>query len=292
MTESKIRDGRRTRRGAALAGLIGVLAVLGPASVRADGTPWDKDHHWVSARAGVAKSGATLAPGGNMGFGVGYTWMLGNNLGWSATAGYDVLGKYGAAAEIELPVTTDFARHFSMGHAAKLYTGLGWGVIYHKTYRTGADEAQLLVATALAVGDDRAIGAARDAIGDERLGAVLPFLQAPVLEAETRRQMKTTGLDIDELRAATARALGIEEPKLEQIRRVTWGSLVTAALLAIGGYFLVSGLAGLGLDQILEELERASSGWIVVGLALVTGVWNDFVSWVRDVFVSDARLPI
>jgi cytochrome c-type biogenesis protein len=31
---------------------------------------------------------------------------------------------------------------------------------------------------------------------------------------------------------------------------------------------------------------------IVVGTALVTGVWNDFVSWVRDAFVSDVTLPI
>ena len=31
---------------------------------------------------------------------------------------------------------------------------------------------------------------------------------------------------------------------------------------------------------------------IVVGIALVTGVWDDFVSWVRDAFVSDVRLPI
>ena len=31
---------------------------------------------------------------------------------------------------------------------------------------------------------------------------------------------------------------------------------------------------------------------IVVGLALVTGLWADFVSWVRDAFVSDARLPL
>jgi cytochrome c-type biogenesis protein len=31
---------------------------------------------------------------------------------------------------------------------------------------------------------------------------------------------------------------------------------------------------------------------IVVGLALVTGVWNDFISWLRDAFVSDVRLPI
>ena len=31
---------------------------------------------------------------------------------------------------------------------------------------------------------------------------------------------------------------------------------------------------------------------IVVGVALVTGLWNDFVSWVRDAFVSDVRLPM
>jgi len=25
---------------------------------------------------------------------------------------------------------------------------------------------------------------------------------------------------------------------------------------------------------------------------LVTGLWGDFVAWVRDAFVSDVRLPI
>jgi cytochrome c-type biogenesis protein len=31
---------------------------------------------------------------------------------------------------------------------------------------------------------------------------------------------------------------------------------------------------------------------ILVGLALVTGLWAEFVSWVRDAFVSDVRLPL
>ena len=31
---------------------------------------------------------------------------------------------------------------------------------------------------------------------------------------------------------------------------------------------------------------------IAVGVALVTGLWNDFVSLVRDGLVSDVRLPI
>ena len=31
---------------------------------------------------------------------------------------------------------------------------------------------------------------------------------------------------------------------------------------------------------------------IVVGIALLTGMWNHLISWVRDAFVSDVRLPI
>jgi cytochrome c-type biogenesis protein len=31
---------------------------------------------------------------------------------------------------------------------------------------------------------------------------------------------------------------------------------------------------------------------IAVGVALVTGLWTEFVSWVRDALVSDVRLPI
>jgi cytochrome c-type biogenesis protein len=31
---------------------------------------------------------------------------------------------------------------------------------------------------------------------------------------------------------------------------------------------------------------------ILVGVALFTGVWNEFVSWVRDAFVTNTRLPL
>ena len=31
---------------------------------------------------------------------------------------------------------------------------------------------------------------------------------------------------------------------------------------------------------------------ILVGLALVSGLWNEFITWVRDAFISDVRLPI
>jgi len=62
-------------------------------------------------------------------------------------------------------------------------------------------------------------------------------------------------------------------------------------LLAFGSARAVQGLAW------LREHARAIQIFggvllIAVGVALVTGLWGDFVSWVRDAFVSDVTLPI
>ena len=53
-------------------------------------------------------------------------------------------------------------------------------------------------------------------------------------------------------------------------------------------------MAGLGwLRRHTRTLQIAGGVlMILVGAALVTGLWNEFVSWVRDAFVSDVRLPI
>lgn len=89
-------------------------------------------------------------------------------------------------------------------------------------------------------------------------------------------------------------------------------SATDGASVARGVALVIAYCLGLGVPFVLLAL---GSGWavnafgwlrrhtraiqvfggvllIAVGLALVTGVWNDFVSWVRDAFVSDVRLPI
>jgi cytochrome c-type biogenesis protein len=76
--------------------------------------------------------------------------------------------------------------------------------------------------------------------------------------------------------------------------------LVIAYCLGLGIPFVLlafgSAAAVAGLDW-LRRHTRALQIFggvllIAVGLALVSGVWNDFVSWLRDAFVSDVRLPI
>lgn len=89
-------------------------------------------------------------------------------------------------------------------------------------------------------------------------------------------------------------------------------SATDGADVARGVVLVLAYCLGLGIPFILLAL---GSGWavngfgwlrrhtraiqvfgglllIAVGLALLTGVWNDFISWVRDSLVSDTRLPI
>ena len=77
-------------------------------------------------------------------------------------------------------------------------------------------------------------------------------------------------------------------------------ALVVAYCLGLGVPFLLLALGSgwaVGAFDWLRRHTRTIQVFggvllVAVGIALVTGVWNDFVSWVRDSFVSDVRLPI
>lgn len=91
------------------------------------------------------------------------------------------------------------------------------------------------------------------------------------------------------------------------VASATDGSAVARGVVLVVAYCL-----GLGIPFLLLAFGSARAvrglGWlrrhtraiqifggvllILVGLALVTGLWADFISWVRDAFVSDVRLPI
>ncbi|HXL61569.1 MAG TPA: cytochrome c biogenesis CcdA family protein [Mycobacterium sp.] len=77
-------------------------------------------------------------------------------------------------------------------------------------------------------------------------------------------------------------------------------ALVIAYCMGLGIPFVLLAFGSARAVQGLGWLRRHTRGiqifggvlLILVGAALVTGLWNDFVSWVRDAFVSDVTLPI
>jgi cytochrome c-type biogenesis protein len=93
---------------------------------------------------------------------------------------------------------------------------------------------------------------------------------------------------------------------------ITVASATEGANVARGIALVIAYCLGLGIPFVLLAFGSARAvgglGWlrrhtraiqifggallIAVGALLVTGVWNDFVSWLRDAFVSDVRLPI
>ena len=93
---------------------------------------------------------------------------------------------------------------------------------------------------------------------------------------------------------------------------ITVASATQGANVARGIVLVIAYCLGLGIPFVLLAFGSARAvtgfGWlrrhgraiqifggallIVVGAAQVSGVWNEFVSWLRDAFVSDVRLPI
>ena len=131
-----------------------------------------------------------------------------------------------------------------------------------------ADRAGVLVATALAVGPQRAASAALAALGGEALTQVLPLLQPAAFERPTRHAVAEQDWDLGDLRTACADAAGAELPKLAQLRRVSLRSIGVVVLIGLVAYAIISSLANVGLANLIDEFAAADFGWLAGALAL------------------------
>ena len=132
--------------------------------------------------------------------------------------------------------------------------------------------ADVHATTAIAVGTERAIAVASRELGADHLTGLLAYLQTAALTPATRAHLKSAQMDLDTLRKAAAAAAGAEEPELVPLRRVTWGSLVQIALIGIGAWVVISALANVGVDTLVEELSGAEWSWVILALVLSPGV--------------------
>jgi len=130
------------------------------------------------------------------------------------------------------------------------------------------DQAQLHATLAALVGIERAVGAAAEALGPERLAALLPYLQPAGFGPALSRSLDAAEVDVDDLRDATATAAGVAAPELVRLRRVTWGTVLQVALLALAVSAVVGYLSGLDYGDLADAVQDASWGWIAAGFLL------------------------
>ena len=131
------------------------------------------------------------------------------------------------------------------------------------------DQAQLLATTAIVAGPDRAIAAARQALGVEHLTAAITFVQPAAMLPEVRRRADDADIDIDKLRKATIAAIGAEEQELQTIRRFSVGNVVMWILLLVVASVLVTAIQEVGISSIVDAITLASLP--ILFLALLVG---------------------
>ncbi|MET0459952.1 MAG: hypothetical protein ABW195_11950, partial [Ilumatobacteraceae bacterium] len=130
------------------------------------------------------------------------------------------------------------------------------------------DHAQVLGLSLLLIGEERAGAAARAALGDEDLLKVLPYVQEAAMPTQVRAALGHADVELDDVRGRLRALLGAPDQPLIRLRRVTMGSLVNMALLAIAAFTLVGLLSDIDLASFLDALRDASWWWLALALVL------------------------
>jgi glycosyltransferase 2 family protein len=130
------------------------------------------------------------------------------------------------------------------------------------------DRVQLLAATAAVAGGERAVGSALEALGTDGAAALLPYLQSAALATPLRKTVRAAGIDMDQLRADVATATGGPVPDLIKLRRLTWWTVVQAALLVLAFAALLNAFGDVDWSDVRTDLSNADWAWIVFGFFL------------------------
>jgi hypothetical protein len=107
---------------------------------------------WMSVQAGYAKGAGEIAPDGMIGGAFGYRRFVLDRWSVGGFVGCDLLGKFGGAADMDVPMFVEIARHSKWGSAVYPYFGFGVGAHYREYYRTGQDISEFTPARHVAVG--------------------------------------------------------------------------------------------------------------------------------------------
>ena len=122
------------------------------------------------------------------------------------------------------------------------------------------DRVQLLVTTATAAGTERAVAAAVESLGADGVAELLPYLQSAALRTPLRKAVKAAGLEMDDLRAEVATAVGAEVPDLVKLRRLTWWTVIQVTLLVLAAGAVLAGASNVDWAELRQRPRRRDLG--------------------------------
>ena len=124
------------------------------------------------------------------------------------------------------------------------------------------DAAQLLAATAIAVGPERAVAAAVAVLGPEPVGRALAYLQVPAFAGATRTALRKQKDLLPALRTAVMDATGVSAITYEPVNRVTPRTALMLVCSLVAIYVLIPQFAD--VTGMFRQLEDANWGFVLV----------------------------
>lgn len=148
------------------------------------------------------------------------------------------------------------------------FAELGNASLFPTEQQFSTDVVSLLATQAISAGIEPAVDAACDVVGSQRLVTALPFIQDAVLAPTLRSELRASGITTNDLGEQLSARLGVELPEPAPIKRVTWRDVLVAGAAILAANSLITQIADVGFDTILDELANASAGWLVAAFII------------------------
>jgi uncharacterized membrane protein YbhN (UPF0104 family)/tRNA A-37 threonylcarbamoyl transferase component Bud32 len=130
-------------------------------------------------------------------------------------------------------------------------------------YWLDRDVVAVLVGTALMVGNEHATAPAVNVLGSERVGSVIPMVQAAALPTETGKGVKHLSKTLKGLRGELVTATGVEDAPPLKIKRLTWTNIGMLIGILFALYLAIPALTDVDWATVQKEFENATWGWVV-----------------------------
>ncbi len=156
--------------------------------------------------------------------------------------------------------------------------------------RKSLDVVSLLFSTAVVVGGEDAVAAARAGLGDESMVEAMAYLQVPALTRTERRLVEKPKVLVSDLREAIAAVTGAELPEPAKLRRVRPKDLIMPALSLVAAYALISMLTDIDFVAVWDVMESAA--WLLIIFGFVIGQTAFFPDATGMLFATGYPLPL